>query len=183
MGRLEARCNKLFVRNAPRLSKTARKTIVAWMPIVSLFAGVLALLTAMGLWRWARIPDKFAGVCNAHSVSGCGNQTVSRFSTWLWIALISIVIEGVLYLLAYSKLWNNKRKGWKYMYRGMLLNLMYAIASLFTGPGRMLHFMSSLIVSILGLYVLFQVRRSYGVRRVLAPEPVPEASQQPGATV
>ncbi len=160
IGTLECKLDELFVRNAPRLPRYIRKAWVAWMPLISLVAAIISFLGATALWHWAH-SDKFLGACNAYSVSGCGNLSVSRFTVWFWVALTAVTIEGILYLLAYPGLWSNKKKGWRYVYYGVTLNVIYSMASLFTGSGRVLHFLGAGIISLLGLYILFQIRDLY----------------------
>lgn len=165
MSGLEVVLDDLFVRNSPRLPRSGRKALVAWMPVITLFMSIISLASTWGLWHWAHSGDKFIGACNAYSVSGCGNTIVSRFSTWLWVALVFMALEGILYLLAFPGLTSRTKSSWNLLYYALLVNIVYAVASLFTYYNRVLHFLAALLGSTFGLYVLFQVRRSYTIRR------------------
>ena len=158
---IEAKLDELFVHNAPRLPYTTRKALVAWMPIVSVVLGVLSLLSALGLWRWAHATEKMVGVCNNYSVSGCGNLVASRFTVWMWAGLVLIITQGLLYLLAYAGLHNHRRAGWYCLYYAVLLQLIYSLTSLFIGYNRLFTFVGGLLASYLGFYVVFQVRGLY----------------------
>ena len=167
---LEARLDDLFVRSAPRLPEGARKGLVNWLPIISLVVGILSLLSAWSLWHWAHAVDNvLGGLCNAYSVSGCGNLgVVSRFSVWVWLAIIMIGVEGLLYLLAYPGLQARKKEGWNYLFYGALLNLAYAVVSLFTGYNAVPNFLGALIGSAVGFYFLFQIRDMYASKKEIA---------------
>jgi len=174
---LEIKLNELFVRNAPKMPRAGKKALVAWMPIISLIVGMVSLMSAWGLWHWAHATDNMiSGVCNAYSVSGCGNIAPSRFSAWLWLGVIFVATEGILYLLAYPGLRNRRKEGWDYLYYGALLNVAYALVSLFTGYNKLGRFLGGLIGSALGFYLLFQIRSMYVIRR-RAAAPLPKDTQ------
>jgi hypothetical protein len=169
MNELETKLDELFVRNAPKLPKGGKKALVAWMPIISLVVGLISLVSAWGLWHWAHAADSVVnGLCNAYSVSGCGNIVVSRFSVWLWLGVIFVATEGVLYLLAYPGLRDHKKEGWDYLYYGALLNIVYAVVSLFTDYDKIGHFLGALIGSAVGFYLLFQIRALYVAKKRVA---------------
>lgn len=170
---LETKLTELFVRSAPSLPKGAKTAIASWMPVISLVIGVFSLWSAWVLWHWAHSVDNvLSNICNAYSVSGCGSATASRFSVWLWMGVILIGVEGLLYLLAYPGLRDRKKQGWNYLYYGALLNIVYAVVSLFTGYNTASSFFGGLIGSAIGLYFLFQIREAYtGKNRAAPTEP------------
>lgn len=167
---LETKLDDLFVRSAPRLPEGARKGLANWLPIISLVVGILTLLAAFSLWRWAHAVDNvLGGICNAYSVSGCGNLGVaSRFSVWVWVAIIVMGVEGLLYLLAYPGLQARKKDGWNYLFYGALLNIAYAVVILFTGYNTVTNFLGALIGSAVGFYFLFQIRDMYASKKEIA---------------
>lgn len=176
---LELRLNELFAQGAPKLPRGGKRALVLWMPFIALILGIVALMSAWGLWHWAHAADNaIEGVCNAYSVSGCGNIPPSRFSLWLWLGVIFVATEGVLYLIAYPGLRDRRKEGWDYMYYGMLLNTAYAGVSLFTEYNRIGHFLGGILMSIAGFYLLFQVRRMYMLKR---HGPAPNPQDQPEA--
>jgi hypothetical protein len=165
--KLETKLNDLFVKNAPKLPDGGKKALVTWLPIISAVVGVLSLWSAYTLWHWAHAVDSLSryannDLCNAYSVAGCGSgAAASRFSLWLWAGVILIGVEGVLYLLAFPGLRDHKKQGWNYVFYGALLNLAYAVVSLFTNYNSIGNFLGALISSAIGFYVLFQVRSAY----------------------
>ena len=80
---------------------------------------------------------------------------------WIWLALAVLVVEAVLYLLAFPGLRDRKKFGWNYLYWGALVNVAYAVVSLFDGYNGVGNFVGALIGSAVGLWLLFQVRSSY----------------------
>lgn len=170
MSNLETRLNDIFVRSAPKLPENAKRAVVKWLPIVSLIVGVFALFSAWNLWHWARLADNvLGGLCNAYSVSGCSTLGApSRFSIWLWLGIILIGVEGLLYLLAYPGLQARKKQGWNYLYYGALVNVAYAVISLFTGYNAVSNFLGALIGTAISFYVLFQIREAYAGKAAAA---------------
>ncbi|HUB93053.1 MAG TPA: hypothetical protein VMB52_00975 [Verrucomicrobiae bacterium] len=162
--RLETTLNDIFVKSAPELPDGGRKFLVACAPVISLVIGILTLLSAWSLWHWARLADSVVSyantVCNTYGGYVC-ETPVSRFTIWLWLGVVFLAAEGLLYLFAYSGLKDHKKKGWNYLYYGALLNLIYAIVSLFTSYDIIGHFIGAFIGSAVGFYLLFQIRDSY----------------------
>ena len=145
-----------------------KKTLVEWAPWASLVVGVLTLWAAWALWQWAHAVSGLMAatnaLCGAYGgiYGNCGMAT-DQMSLWVWLGLLVLVVEGVLYLLAFPGLRDHKKAGWKYLYWGALINLAYAVLSLFAGYG-LGSFIGALIGSAIGLWLLFQVRGSYTAR-------------------
>lgn len=170
---LESKLNELFVHNAPKLPDGGKKVLVKWAPVLSLLVGILILLSAWSLWHWARAADGVVNyanaVCNAYAAYGCSMPT-SHYSVWLWLSVLFLAAEGLLYVLAYSGLKAHKKQGWNYLYYGALLNVLYAVVSLFAGNDVASRFVGALIGSAVGFYFLFQIRGAYlGGKKPAAP--------------
>lgn len=161
---LEENLNDVFVKKAPGLPGALQNILVEWAPVISIIIGIISLFSAWTLWHWARAADKaiqYANqVCGVYGNYGCGIAT-SRFSVWLWLSVMFLAAEGLLYVFAYSGLKARKKQGWNYLYYGALLNVAYAVISLFTSYSALGHFISALIGSAIGFYVLFQIRNAY----------------------
>jgi len=180
LGNIETKLDELLVRNAPALPPGFKKALVAWAPLLSLIVGVLTLASAWRLWHWARAAHSVvADLCNAYSVSGCGNAVAgTRYSVWLWLSVLFLAIQGLLYLLAYSGLRDRKKDGWDYVFYAALISVAYAVASLFTGYG-VANVVGSLIGSVIGFYLLFQIREAYlGKKRVTPGDPPKDEPKQ-----
>lgn len=158
---LESKLDTIFEKNAPKLPASARKTIANWAPWVALVVGVLSVLSAYWLWQAANAVNTYLDLANQiNAAYGGAAVATTDMTLWVWLALIVLVVEGLLYLLAFPGLKARKKSGWNYLYWGALVNLGYAIVSLFTvnGAGG---FLGALIGSAIGLWLLFQIRSEY----------------------
>jgi hypothetical protein len=177
---LETKMADLFKN--PKMPAGGVKAITEWAPWLALIFGVLSVLGALSLWRWAHAVDKIgdyaSSICNAYAVDAgaCASTTGSRLSVWIWLGIIVLAIEGVLYLLAYPGLKARSKQGWNYLFYGALVNIVYAVVSLFTDYSAGGHFISALIGSAIGLWILFQIRGVYsGVKPVVPKNDAPAA--------
>ncbi len=167
------RLNNIFVRDVPTLPDAARLAIAAWLPMFTLILAPLAFLQAWGVWHWAQAErvDTLHGVCNAYSVSGCGNAAaIEQFSWWLWGGIGISCLQGLAYLLAYRGLARRRRGGWRWMYLAALLNPLFVIDSALSGFGSIitLRFWSGIAGALIAFYLLFQIRELYPTKRQLA---------------
>lgn len=171
---LEAKLEEVFVKNAPALPAGGKKWLVSAAPWIALIVGVLSLWSAYVLWHWAHAVNGLANfaneLCNTYGGSGC-NVASSRFSFWIWASIVVLAVEGVLYLLAYPGLKARSKSGWNYLYYGALVNIAYAVVSLFSDyRGGIGSFLGALIGSAIGFWLLFQIRSTY--KRTGATPPV-----------
>lgn len=159
---LEITLDNIFEKNAPKLPANARKAIVEWAPWVALVVGILTLWGAWALWSWAHVANDLVNYANQLSVAYGGTPVMdTRMTLWVWIGMVTLVIEGALYILAFfGGLREHKKSGWNYLYWGALVNVAYAVISLFTGYGFG-GFLGSMIGSVIGFWLLFQVRSLY----------------------
>jgi len=162
--RLEESLDDVFVKNAPGLPEGAHKTLVAWAPALTLIAAALSLVAAWGLWHWARTVADLANyansLCTTYSGVLCG-VIPSPFTVWLWLGVAALIAEGVLYALAFTGLRNRTKRGWNYVYYALWLQVVYAVLALFIPYSKLSHFIGSLIVAVIGFYLLFQIRGTY----------------------
>jgi hypothetical protein len=158
---LETKLDNVFEKNAPKLPANAKKMIADWAPWVALIVGVLSLLSAYWLWQAANAVSAYVNLANQVSAAYGGvTTTAANMTLWVWLALLVLVAEGLLYVLAFPGLRARKKAGWNYLYWGALVNVAYALVSLFTlnGAGG---FVGALLSSAIGLWLLFQVRSEY----------------------
>ncbi|HEY4160966.1 MAG TPA: hypothetical protein VGM08_02795 [Candidatus Saccharimonadales bacterium] len=174
--RLEESLDDIFARGAPRLPEGVRKALVAWAPALTLILGILSLVSAWGLWHWARTVSDLANyansLCTTYSGVLCG-VVPSPFTVWLWLGVAVLTAEGILYALACLGLRDRAKRGWNYVYYALWLQVVYAVVSLFISYNRASHFIGSLIAAAIGFYLLFQIRGAYqgGKRKRQAPTP------------
>ncbi len=152
------------VKDAPfQLPEKSRKSIVKYMPVISLVVGVLSLWAAYALWNAARVVDRLVDFSNSLSRAyGLSEPAASRLSLIVWVGIAFLAVEGVLYLLAYPKLKSESKAGWNLLFYGALLNLVHGVVLLFDGYyGGFGRLFGTLVSSAIGLYFLFQIRAYY----------------------
>ncbi len=159
---LEDALDDIFVKKAPKLPENAKKVIVEWLPWINLALGVLTLWAAWTLWQWANVADKLIDYANTLSrVYGGGEVVSSRMGLGIWLSLIVLAIEAVLYLLAFPATRARKKSGWDLLFYAALVNVAYGAVVFFTAYGGFGNLLGSLIGSAIGLYFLFQIRGLY----------------------
>jgi hypothetical protein len=139
---------------------------------LALIAGVLSLLAVLNLWHWSHYTnaavDYVNSFCDAYAVNAgaCADTSVNRLNTWIWLAMLVMLVQGVLYLLAFPGLRDRTKQGWNYVFYASLVSLGYAVVSLFTGYNAVSGFVFGLVFAVIGFWLLFQVRGAYGVAKV-----------------
>jgi len=164
MNQLETKLDDIFEKNAPKIPANIRKMLADWAPWLALIGGIFTLWSAYALWSWANVAsgllDYANTLCQTYAGPGCNSIATSRMGLTVWLALAVLVVEGILYLLAFPGLRARKKAGWNYLYWGVLVNLAYGLVSLFTGYG-VGTLIGSLIGSAIALWLLFQMRSEY----------------------
>jgi len=157
LNKLETKLAGVF-KATPKLSGSAKKTIVNFWPIVAVIFGVLQLWSAYGLWHWGRDVNKVADVFNAYLGT---NTVVHHLNVFYWISLVVLAATGVLLLMAYPGLKARAKSGWNLLFYSALLNGVYGVFSAFNDYGGAGSLVMQLIVSAIVLYLLFQIRDQY----------------------
>jgi hypothetical protein len=163
---LEKRLDNIFVKQAPELPANGKKALVKYLPWVNLILGLLALYTVYVLWHWAHLANNLVNYANSLSAAYGGPQIAnSRMTFGIWLGLIVLAVEAVLYIAAYPATRDRKKSGWDLMFYALLINVVYGILVLFTDYGGVGSLIGALVGSGIGLYLLFQIRDSYGRSR------------------
>lgn len=162
LNQLDAKLGDLYKRS-PTMPESGRKSLVEYLPWASLAAGVLSLFLAWGIWHAAAAIDTLVNYTNALSAYyGVPSMASSGWTVWLWLALLAVAIEGVLYFAAFPSLRARKKLGWDLLFYGMLVNVAYALASLFAYPNDgFMRLVGLALTSAIGFYFLYQVRSYY----------------------
>jgi hypothetical protein len=160
---LETSLDQLFVKSAPALPATWKKFLVSILPWANLIIGLFTLYSVYLLWHWAHAVSQVANyVNNINAIYGGPAVTsVDRLSATLWVGLVVLGIEAVLYLAAFPGTLSRKMSGWNLMFYAFLVNVVYGIVVMFTSYGGFTTFIGSLIGSAIGLYLLFQIKSLY----------------------
>ena len=160
---LEKALDGVLGEKAPyKIPAKARETLVKISPWISLVSGILGLLAALALWRAAHLVNQVSdSLRQLSAVYGTTTQQVDKLGLAFWLALIALVAFSLLALLAFPGLKNRKKTGWNLMFFSTLANLVYAVITLFYDGAGQGSFFGTAIGSVIGLYLLFQVRSYY----------------------
>lgn len=163
-GGVEKQLDEIFVKKAPALPENIKKWIVEYIPYINLIFGLLMLLLAYNLYHWATVANRLVDYANQVARSfGVQEQAVtSRLTVWVWLALILLVVEALLYVFSYSGLKAKKKAGWNLVFYALIINAVYGLFTLFVDSyGSIANFIGYLIGTGIGLYFLFQIRSYY----------------------
>ncbi len=159
---LENNLNELFVKQAPPLPSNAKKALAQYLPWISLILGLLTLYTVYTVWHWAHLANNLINYANSISATYGGPFIApNRLTFGIWLGLAVLLVEALLYILAFNNLQARKKPGWDFLFYAMLINIVYGIVVLFTDYGSLGNLMWTVIGSGLGLYLLFQIRGNY----------------------
>ena len=159
---LESSLNDIFVKKAPPLPAGGKKFLVQYLPWINLFLGLVTLYTVYVLWHWAHLANSLINYANSLSALYGGQQVAaSRLGVGIWIGLVVLAIEALVYIAAFPATRARKKSGWDLMFFALLINVVYGVVILFTSYGGIGNLIGSVIGSAIGLYLLFQIRSSY----------------------
>ncbi len=162
VNQLEDSLNDVFVKKAPVLPEGGKKFIVDIAPWLALVGGVLTLWAGLNLWHWAHTVNPLIDYANSLSAAYGGTKVAANnLSFGIWLGIAVLILEGILYLLAFPGLRARKKSGWNLVFYVSLINIVYGFILMFTAYGSVFSFIGSLIGSAIGMYLLFQVRSRY----------------------
>lgn len=160
---LENKLNEIFAKNLPALPEGGKKFLVTYLPYINLILGVLVLLSVLSLWRWATAANDLVNNLNSLS-EAYGGATITagdRLGPVIWLALITLAVQGALYVASYPGTKARKKSGWNFMFYALLVNVAYGVVMVFSAYGGLGSLFGSLVGTSIGLYLLFQIRASY----------------------
>lgn len=163
MIKLEEKLDELLVKKAPfQLPVSSKEGLVKAMPWLTLVGGILMLLIALMVWQWlGSLTSDVINVANQlNSYYGLDYTPISGMQPFLWLSLILIIVEAVMFFMAYPALKARQKRGWKLLFWVSLLNTAEAILQAigYTNFGTLI---LALLGSVVGLYLLFQIRSYY----------------------
>lgn len=145
----------VLVTKAPyTLPKAAADWIAKYAPWLTLVVGVLLLFSIFSLWQVLSYTNSVLSAYAAYVGHPVG------MSVWFWPAFIVLVIQVVVMLVSVPMLLKQQRKGWLFVFYADLVSVVYGVlnAILYSSFGSLL---MTLVAAVIGLYVLFQIRRYY----------------------
>lgn len=168
MKQIETMLDEWLVKKAPfQLPENGRKGLVKAMPWIALVGGLLCLFGVFALWRLATFTDSIVSYANqVNSLYGAPVATVAGTNMLVWLSLIVLAVQGVMFVAAFAGLKTQKKSGWNLLFWVALLNVAYAVVYLFVNQS-IVSLLFSLIETVVGLYLLFQIRSYY----VASPAP------------
>jgi hypothetical protein len=162
LNKIEDTLNDVFVKKAPKMPENGKKALVQYLPWIDLVLGLITLWSALALWHWAHLANSLVNYANTiNQLYGSNTAQVNRLSTGVWLGLIVLIVEGVLYIAAFPGMRDRKKSGWNLLFYASLVNVIYAIVIFFTDYGGVGTLFGSLIGTAIGLYILFQIRSAY----------------------
>jgi hypothetical protein len=162
---LERNLDDFFVKQSPPLPANAKKALVHYLPWINLVLGLLTLYSVYVIWHWAHLASNLINYANSISAVYGGPQISSnRLTFGIWLGLIVLALEAVLYIVAFPATRDRKKSGWDLMFYAFLVNVVYGVVILFTDYGGLGTLIWTLIGSAIGLYLLFQIRSNYSAR-------------------
>jgi hypothetical protein len=148
-----------WYKNAPKLSNGTKETLVKIWPWLALVFGVIQLFAALALWRLVHAVNSVITVYGTVIKTGAGISGTDKL--FIAIGIIALLVDAVILLMAYPKLAKRQKAGWDLIFLGALLNVAYSVVNLLISGRGISGFLSSLIGSAIGFYLIFQVREKF----------------------
>lgn len=165
---LEKSLNDAFGEKASyQLPKEFKELLVKLAPWFALIGGVLGAFSAYNLWRAAHYVNQWTESVNRFSESFGVRVPVTEptLGPAFWLSIASIVIVAILSLLAFPGLKDRKKVGWNLMFYALLVNIAHSIITLFGSGDKLGAFMVTVLASLIGFYILFQLRSYYVIKK------------------
>ncbi len=160
---LEKQLTDIF-KGAPKLSGEAKETLARFWPWLALIGGIAQLIVAWLLYGLTRtLVTPLLDYANTLSVATTGQPVgpTNFDKTLIYLGIIMLVVDAVILLMAYPELKKRTKKGWDLIFLASVINIAYAVLSLFLYGRGFSGFLGSLIGSVIGFYLLFQVREKF----------------------
>ncbi len=126
-----------------------------WIALIFSASQLLAAWTIINLLLAAdRFTKYISPVDGVHVISGTDR-------TILYLGLVVLIINAIILIFAHAWLKRRQRKGWELLFLGLFLNVGYSMVSLFMRGRGATVFVFTLVGSIVGFYLLYQVRDKY----------------------
>ncbi|MDB5182673.1 MAG: hypothetical protein JWO47_457 [Candidatus Saccharibacteria bacterium] len=148
-----------WYKNAPKLSDKTKETLVKIWPWLALVFGILQLVAALALWRLVHVANSIVTIYGTVVNTNIGISGTDKL--FIALGIILLIVDAVILLMAYPKLAKRQKTGWDLIFLGSLLNVVYSVITLLINGRGVSSFLSSLIGSAIGFYLIFQVREKF----------------------
>ena len=150
LDKLETTLDDSLNKKAPfKLPESSRKSLAGALWWLALVGGLAQLYLAWRLWSdWHRVDQ----------LVDYANSIADDLGPFFYLVLITLAVSGALLLLAAPSLKAMKKAGWNLIFYSLLVNVAYGVVSLFSDYGGFSNLFGALLGSLVGAYLLFQVR-------------------------
>ncbi len=160
--KLETTLDDVLNKKAPfKIPESGRKTLAGALWWLALVFGVLQLWGAWSLWHVAHWTDAWVDYANSISRTYGGTTVSNDLGFLYYLALLVVVVTAVMALLAAPGLKAMKKAGWNMLFYSMLVNVVYGVVVLFASYGGFGNMVVAFLGSVVGAYLLFQVRGQF----------------------
>ncbi len=162
IAKIEKKLGEVF-KDLPALSKPTKKTLADAWPWIALVLGVLQVAAAWALWRLMDVAQPFIDYANTISQyyggESIGYSSFDKFV--IYLAIASLLVQAAIMFMAFKPLQAKVKRGWDLMFLAALLNVVYAVISIFIDGRGLGGFVMQLVGTSIGFYFLFQIRELY----------------------
>lgn len=156
---LEGWLDGIFGEKFPvQIPKAGREWIVKVSPWLALVGGILGLWASWSFWRAGHYVNQLVEWANTLSAAYGGTTTATHLGLMWYLALVVLLLQSVLLLMAFSGLKAQKRSGWNLLFLTTLVALLLGVVELFVSGYGFGNFLGSVIGAAISFYLLFQVR-------------------------
>lgn len=161
MNKLENSLVKLH-KKTPDTSGEFRKQIVNYLPIIIFCFFLFTSWSFYLLWNWERAMAITINTGNALRQGLKLYQVpIQHNSPLIIIGLIILGIEAICFLISMPFLYKKQKLGWCLLFYLTILNLAYGIIMSFTSYGGFSSVYTSVLITVVSLYVLFEIKDYY----------------------
>jgi hypothetical protein len=179
LDKLETVLDEKLNRKAPfKLPSNGRKTLASSMWWIALIFGVLQLWVAWDLWQLGHAVSNFVDYANAVARAYGGEGVNDGLGFFYYVSMLVLVVDAVLLLLAAPALKEMRKTGWNLLFYGLLLNVGYGVVRMFAGHGGGFDdLLWAIVSSLIGAFLLFQVRDYFVMSKAHKAESKPTAHE------
>ncbi|MGH7157519.1 MAG: hypothetical protein ACREGD_00360 [Candidatus Saccharimonadales bacterium] len=146
----------------PKMSEGSRKGLAGALWWLALIFGILQLWAAWSLWRLSEYIEPLNRAADYLNQYYGRAVTDNSFNFFFYLALVVVLIDAVILLMAVPGLKTFKKIGWNLLFISLLLNIVYGLVRMFSDVGGgFWSLLWSIIVSAAVGYFLFQVRDNF----------------------
>ncbi len=170
LDKLEIALDKVFNKSAPvKLSEDSRKAVASMMWSIALVCGLLQLYMGWRLWdAWHYLDTTVSTGSAAYGAAFGISSKADGLGVAFYGVLVLLLVSGVLLLLSAPGLKAMQKAGWDLAFNSLLINVLYGVVVVFTDYGSFDILFAVALTSVVGAYLLFQVRGHF-MKSALSP--------------